>query len=100
MFRELREELKLEISEATFFYFNEFHQASAFDNSNLLAFYYLINIQKKQHELSSAQYSIPFEEEVEKQRWIALRNLHVSDLTFPIDRIVLEKLQKEFQFTS
>ena len=100
LFRELREELKLEISEATFFYFNEFHQASAFDNSNLLAFYYLINIQKKQLELSSAQYSIPFEEEVEKQRWIALRNLHVSDLTFPIDRIVLEKLQKEFQFTS
>ena len=100
LFRELQEELHLEISGADFFYFNEFHQASAFDNSNLIAFYYLIKINKKELDLAIKQYTIPFYEEHEKQRWIALNELNDSDLTFPIDRIVLEKLQKEFLFTS
>lgn len=100
LFRELREELKLDISKAEFYYFNEFHQASAFDNSNLIAFYYLMNIKKKELNLPIKQYTIPFYEEQEKQRWIALNELNVSDLTFPIDRIVLDKLQKEILFTS
>ncbi len=100
LFRELREELQLDISIAEFYYFNEFHQASAFDNSNLIAFYYLIKINKKELDLAIKQYTIPFYEEHEKQRWIALNELNDSDLTFPIDRIVLEKLQKEFLFTS
>lgn len=100
LFRELREELKLDISKAEFYYFNEFHQASAFDKSNLIAFYYLINIKKKTLDLPLEQYAIPFYEEHEKQRWIALNEINVSDLTFPIDRIVLEKIQKEILFTS
>lgn len=95
--RELSEELNLtDYPEPQFFYFNEFHQASAFDNSNLVAFYYRVSIQKKEVPLSSVPYEIPFFEEQEKQRWVVLSELETSDLTFPIDRIVLEKFQKEY----
>ncbi len=95
--RELSEELNLtEYALPQFFYFNEFHQASAFDSSNLVAFYYLVSIRKNELSFSTEPYEIPFFEEQEKQRWVALSELETSDLTFPIDRIVLEKFQKEF----
>ena len=95
--RELSEELNLtEYALPQFFYFNEFHQVSAFDNSNLVAFYYLVSIHKIEVTLASEPYEIPFFEEQEKQRWVALSELETSDLTFPIDRIVLEKFTKEF----
>lgn len=93
LYRELLEELNLVCADATFFYFNEFHQASAFDNSNLVAFYYLINLQKQLLSIS-VPYEIPFHIEQEKQRWVRLKDLQVEELTFPIDRIVLEKLKE------
>jgi mutator protein MutT len=93
LFRELQEELHLEISRADFFYFNEFHQASAFDQSNLVAFYYIVNIQKAAVPLQEEGYTIPFEQEQELQRWKAIHELQKDELTFPIDQKVLEKLK-------
>lgn len=93
LFRELQEELHLEISRADFFYFNEFHQASAFDQSNLVAFYYIVNIQKAAVHLQEEGYTIPFEQEQELQRWKAVKELQKDELTFPIDQKVLEKLK-------
>jgi len=93
LFRELQEELHLEISGADFFYFNEFHQASAFDQSNLVAFYYIVNIQKAAVQLQEEGYNIPFEKEQELQRWKAIHELQKDELTFPIDQKVLEKLK-------
>ncbi|MFZ9658055.1 MAG: NUDIX domain-containing protein [Crocinitomicaceae bacterium] len=93
LFRELQEELQLEISSADFFYFNEFHQASAFDQSNLVAFYYILNIQKAAVQLQEEGYTIPFEQEQELQRWKAIQELQKDELTFPIDQKVLEKLK-------
>ena len=93
LFRELQEELHLEISGADFFYFNEFHQASAFDQSNLVAFYYIVNIQKAAVHLQEEGYTIPFEQEQELQRWKAVQELQKDELTFPIDQKVLEKLK-------
>jgi len=92
--RELNEELGYCNTEATFFYFNESHQASAFDNSTLVAFYYIIRMPKM--ELGKLpSYSIPFSEEQEKQRWVKLSELLPQDLTFPIDQQVIEKFLKE-----
>lgn len=91
--RELKEELNLEVPHAEFFYVNDFHQASAFDNSSLVAFYYLIQLPKSTLLLNN-NYTIPFSEETEKQRWVPLNILHKEHLTFPIDRLVLEKLLK------
>ncbi len=93
LFRELQEELHLEITSADFFYFNEFHQASAFDQSNLVAFYYILNIQKAAVQLQEEGYTIPFEQEQELQRWKAIHELKKEELTFPIDQKVLEKLK-------
>ena len=93
LFRELQEELHLEITSADFFYFNEFHQASAFDQSNLVAFYYIVNIQKAAVQLQEEDYTIPFEQEQELQRWKALHELQKDELTFPVDQKVLEKLK-------
>ena len=93
LFRELQEELLIEITSADFFYFNEFHQASAFDQSNLVAFYYIVNIQKATVQLQEEGYTIPFEQEQELQRWKAVQELQKDELTFPIDQKVLEKLK-------
>jgi len=46
LFRELKEELNLDVPQAEFFYVNDFHQASAFDSSSLIAFYYCIQLPK------------------------------------------------------
>ena len=94
--RELMEELGLTVSQLRFFYFNDFHQISAFDNSDLISFYYRVNIQKNQVKVADENYVIPFELEQEKQRWVALHELKVSDFTFPIDQLVLEKLHREY----
>ncbi|MEY3727271.1 MAG: hypothetical protein RL098_731 [Bacteroidota bacterium] len=95
--RELQEELGLVVNDVSFFYFNEFHQASAFDQSNLVAFYYLIRLQK--HDFPASEpYQTPFEIEQEKQRWRSIQKLNSKDLTFPIDKIVLEKLKKTGHF--
>ena len=91
--RELQEELELECTDAEFFYVNEFHQASAFDQSNLVAFYYILNIQKAAVQLQEEGYTIPFEQEQELQRWKAVQELQKDELTFPIDQKVLEKLK-------
>ena len=95
LFRELKEELSLSLTDADFFYVNEFHQLSAFDQSNLVAFYYRIKL--KRHELPYDEtYQIPFAVEQEKQRWLSLQELESNALTFPIDKIVLEKLKADF----
>ena len=96
LFRELKEELQLEIAAADFFYFNEFYQASAFDDRNLIAFYYRVSVNKNEIAISNLIYKIPFFIEEEKQRWINLNSIQPSDLTFPIDQLVLEKLKKEY----
>jgi len=92
--RELQEELGLVVNDVSFFYFNEFHQASAFDQSNLVAFYYLIRLQKHDFPASEPYFEI----EQEKQRWISIQKLNSEDLTFPIDKIVLDKLKRTGHF--
>ena len=95
LFRELQEELGLYLTAADFFYVNEFHQLSAFDQSNLVAFYYRIKLKRAVLPFNES-YQIPFAQEHEKQRWISLQELESKALTFPIDQIVLEKLKADF----
>lgn len=92
LFRELQEELELECTAAEFFYVNEFHQLSAFDQSNLVAFYYLVKLKRAALPFDE-KYTIPFKTEQEKQRWEPLSELEACALTFPIDKVVIEKLK-------
>jgi len=90
--REFQEEMNLKIEDATPFYFNDFYQESAFRKEDqIVSFYYLVQCDTS--KIKSYYYNIPFFEEVEKQRWVKLEDLEESDLTFPIDKIVVEKLK-------
>jgi len=90
--RELEEEMNLKINEATPFYFNDFHQESAFQsNHQIVSFYYLVKCDLR--EISTQSYEIPFTSEGEKQRWHELKSLDMDHLTFPIDQVVLERLK-------
>ncbi len=92
--RELQEELSAEMLDSSFFYFNDFVQVSAFDPSQqLVAFYYLVRL-KEPEKIGTRNYSIPFQEETEKQRWVYIHELNEKDFTFPIDQIVLVKLKE------
>ncbi len=92
--RELQEELSAEVLSSSFFYFNDFEQVSAFDpTQSLVAFYYLVQL-KEPERLGTKAYPTPFIEETEKQRWIDINELHETDLTFPIDQLVLRKLKE------
>jgi hypothetical protein len=56
-----------------------------------------VRLQKHDFPASEA-YQTPFEVEQEKQRWISIQKLNSEDLTFPIDKIVLDRLQKTIRF--
>ena len=93
--RELQEELSAEMLDSSFFYVNDFHQVSSFDqNHSLVVFYYRVQIASPE-KFGQDYYPIPFSEETEKQRWISLNDLQEGDLTFPIDQLVLGKLKAE-----
>ena len=90
--REFKEELDLEIKEATPFYYNDFYQESAFRKEDqIVSFYYLVKCDLT--KIKVQDYETPFDEEGEKQRWISIYDLTENDLTFPIDKIVLAKLK-------
>jgi 8-oxo-dGTP pyrophosphatase MutT (NUDIX family) len=90
--REMQEELNLKIDEATPFYFNDFLQQSAFQsNHQIVSFYYKVKCDFNGFPMQ--EYTIPFTEEGEKQRWHNINLLEIDQLTFPIDKVVLQKLK-------
>lgn len=94
LIREFQEELTIDIEVGELFYFNEFYQASAFNSKHqLISFYYFVHYPEWK-SITSDQHEIPLTEEGEKHRWINLRDLNVHDFTFPIDKIVAERLRK------
>lgn len=93
--REFQEELNLKIEDATPFYFNDFYQESAFRKEDqIVSFYYLVKCDYQ--KINCFNYEIPFFEETEKQRWEKLEDLEETDLTFPIDKMVVTKLKESF----
>jgi ADP-ribose pyrophosphatase YjhB (NUDIX family) len=90
--REFEEELDARFSHAELFYVNDFFQASAFDaQTQVISVYYLVHklepepLQSKMELRGGKPYEIKF-------MWKPLTDLEASDLSFPIDRIVAEKL--------
>lgn len=93
LIREFSEELAIDVSIGELFYVNDFFQLSAFnENHQLLSFYYFVNYIKSE-ELGQEKYSFPLKEEGEKQRWVSIDKLKETDFTFPIDKIVIEKIK-------
>jgi 8-oxo-dGTP diphosphatase len=90
--REFIEELNLVIEDATPFYFNDFYQESTFRKEDqIVSFYYLVQCDTSKIKVET--YVIPFQEETEKQRWISIADLSPNNLTFPIDKIVVDRIK-------
>lgn len=95
LIREFKEELGIEIELKSHFYTTNFFQRSAFrKEEQIISIYYLVesaqanNINNKMEALDT--------EEGNKHHfhWRKLSELQEEDLTFPIDRLVLDKLKE------
>lgn len=94
--REVKEELDLEAEVGDLFYVNPFFQQSSFRKKDqLISFYYLYTVKDSDRfaRLIANTKSYGPEDEV-NFRWIALEALDENIFTFPIDRLVVEKLKK------
>ena len=90
--RELYEEMKLEAEIGDLFYVNDFMQISAFrENDQLFSFYYFVN-QIEFERIMTVKRTPPLTEDGEKFRWLDLSDLSSESVTFPVDKIVAEKL--------
>lgn len=88
--REFREEMELEIDVKELFYVNDFLQISAFDpNHQLISFYYFVSAKHPPTNLTTARLN----GDGETQRWISIQELTINDVTFPLDKCVVEKLK-------
>lgn len=92
LIREFKEELNIEIEVGELYYCTDFFITSAFkETDQLISIYYLVNYSKKD-DLSFTEHTIPFQEEIEKFRWIPLKEITENTFTFPIDKLVAKKL--------
>lgn len=90
--RELMEELNIDATIGKLFYVNDFYQESAFRKSDqLISFYYEVN--DYSGEISATNHAVPVTEETEKFRWVAVDELSSEMMTFPIDKIVVGKIE-------
>lgn len=97
--REFQEELAIKIELAGLFYINEFFQQSAFKKSDqLVSVYYQVKTKaipeidlliKKGYREVAENHRIRF-------RWRALSEISIEELTFPVDKVVIEKLASSF----
>lgn len=92
--REIKEELGLDAEIGDLFYVNDFAQMSIFkENDQLFSFYYFVK-QIDFNTIKTSNHTIPISEEGEKFRWIDLKDISPEMVTFPIDKIVVQKLKK------
>jgi len=94
--REAIEEFGQEIEIIKHFYTTDyFQQALFYKDTQLFSIYYLAQfIAPIQFKLSTK--SFDFEEKIngsQSFRWVPLNNINIEDLTFPIDKSVLEMLK-------
>lgn len=92
--REFFEELNLEIEVVELFYLTDFFQVSAFNpNDQIISIYYKIKCDS--WKAIQVNENIKFTQNRENHRWVHINNLIQSDFSFPIDKIVLEKLKNQ-----
>lgn len=94
--RELNEELRCEVVNQSLYYFNDFYQPSAFHpQQQILSFYYMVELNEMPllSSFNEKRWGKNFEVQLHYQ---SLHELLDEDLTFPIDKIVLKKLQADY----
>lgn len=87
--REFLEELNMEIEVGELFYLTDFFQQSAFsENDQIVSVYYRIS-----GNLTLADYLISQPIGTQRIHWKKRTELSRTDVTFPIDQLVCEKLR-------
>jgi 8-oxo-dGTP diphosphatase len=92
--REFVEECNVEVEVLSHFYTTDFFVKSAFNNSQIISVYYLVN-NLSPLELAFKTVAFDFEGEgeiLQSFRWIKLSELKETDFTFPIDQHVAKLL--------
>lgn len=90
--RELKEEMGIDAEIGQLFYVNDFYQESAFRKSDqLISFYFFVA--HYSGEISASTHDTPVTEEGEKFRWVKIEAISCEMMTFPIDKIVAERLR-------
>jgi ADP-ribose pyrophosphatase YjhB (NUDIX family) len=87
--REFKEEMGVDIEIKELFYINDFLQVSAFNlKDQLISIYYYVTTSNWQ------QINHCINHPINKQsfKWVSLEKLSSKDVTFPIDKVVVEKL--------
>lgn len=91
--REFEEELGKAVEVGELFYVNDFYLHSAFnENHQLICIYYFVHCEEWR-TISLGTCSIPLKEDGEQQRWLPVEQLSADLMTFPIDKVVAEKLK-------
>lgn len=92
--REFLEELQIEVEVKDLLYLTDYFQVSAFDeNEQLISIYYFVSAKDTQNIQTKIQ-TLDFENgEQEVHRWKSITALTTEDLTFPVDKLVVEKLK-------
>ncbi len=89
--REFKEELNIEIDILDHFYTTDFFQQSAFVKTDqLLSIYYWVKLKTEPRNYDVTNDNIPIH-----FFWKPISELKESDVTFPIDKIVINKLKIE-----
>lgn len=93
LMREFKEELGIEIELKKHFYTTDFFQRSAFRNEEqIISIYYLVH-SKQLNKVKNGMEALDREEGNKHHfYWKRVEDLEQKELTFPIDRLVLEKL--------
>jgi 8-oxo-dGTP diphosphatase len=93
--REFKEELNIEVTEASLFYVNEAFQASAFGkDEQLIAIYYLVDqFSGMLPPTTSTRFDFEEKEDQQAFRWISISDLSEKEVNFPIDKLILSKIK-------
>lgn len=87
--REFKEEFSLDIKVKKLLYLNDFYQQSAFSNNDqIISIYYIVNPVNEDFKPSE----IKPNNATESPKWKDINELSVKDLTFPIDKHLVDQV--------
>lgn len=96
--REFIEEMNLDIEIEKHFYTTDFYVKSAFDGGQLIAVYYVVKpLTEMNFNFGKFPFDFTNQTELNKQclRFVDINNLKTDDLTFPVDKHVVDLLKTQ-----
>jgi ADP-ribose pyrophosphatase YjhB (NUDIX family) len=97
LIREFKEEVNIDIEVWEHFYTTDFFQQSAFrETDQLISIYYKVISPSGTDAIRLDEFTIENDGRMEQQQfvWVPLQELTSNHVTFPIDKVVVEKLQR------